>query len=95
MDFELEELISFKDDYKNSIKNIPDDRPIYLSGVYSTNFITFLMLFDMENNTNLIFPAAFNENKRKIFLSRFAKEKDLEEFLNLIEDYISRELYYN
>ena len=53
------------------------------------------MLFDMENNTNLIFPTAFNENKRKIFLSRFAKEKDLEKFLNSIEDYIFRELYYN
>lgn len=95
MNFELEELISFRDDYKNSIKNTPDDRPIYLSGVYSVDFITFLMLFDMENNTNLIFPTSFNENKRKIFLSRFAKEKDLEKFLNLIEDYISRELYYN
>ena len=32
---------------------------------------------------------------KKIFLSRFAKEKDLENFLNLIEGYISRELYYN
>lgn len=95
MDFELEELILFRDDYKDSIKNTPEDKPIYLNSVYSENFISFLIKLDMENNTNLIFPVVFNENKRKISLSRFAKRKNLEEFLNLIEDYIFRELYYN
>lgn len=95
MDFELEELILFRDDYKDSIKNTPEDKSIYLNSVYSENFISFLIKLDMENNTNLIFPVVFNENKRKISLSRFAKRKNLEEFLNLIEDYIFRELYYN
>lgn len=91
----LNELMSFRDDFKDYIKNCSDSEFKFLKGLYSIDAVAILLFLDMESNINIIFPAAFNDTKRKIFISRTAKEADLRKFLDTLEDYIYQGEYYN